>query len=154
MRTTIESYKNIFLASLWILFGAYVSNTPTPSTEDLKYCPNKYYPGVAIFLQVRNFRTLRMFEWFKFFLELFHLHQYNAVQIWSCSWRLKKLFKPNKCLTVSVSFVLFLQYSQAHMNCIVHRWFFAALRCEFNAHDNIRWLHIYYSWKSILITDH
>merc|ERR1711953_1540825 len=40
------------IASLWILFGAYVSNTPTPSIDDLKYCPNKYYPGVAI-----SFRT-------------------------------------------------------------------------------------------------
>ena len=51
-----QQYKLLFLASLWILFGAYVSNTPTPSIDDLKYCPNKYYPGVAIFLQVRNSR--------------------------------------------------------------------------------------------------
>ena len=65
-----QQYKLLFLASLWILFGAYVSNTPTPSIDDLKYCPNKYYPGVAIFLQVRNsriYQTQIQTNWFRTF---------------------------------------------------------------------------------------
>ena len=47
-------YSNsLFSASMWILFGAYVSNDElTPTPDDLKYCPSKVYPGVAIFLQV------------------------------------------------------------------------------------------------------
>merc|ERR1712035_103398 len=54
------------IASLWILFGAYVTNGPDiPDGSDaLKYCPSSSYPGIAIFLQ--NFFILISTMVFKF----------------------------------------------------------------------------------------
>ena len=41
------------IASLCVLFAAYVAHPPVVPDDKMGYCPTRVYPGLAIFLQVR-----------------------------------------------------------------------------------------------------